>query len=44
MCVSLVTFQSDKVTSVQDALEELVSKEQISGYTCSTTNSEVNIS
>ncbi|XP_052816281.1 ubiquitin carboxyl-terminal hydrolase 10-like [Mya arenaria] len=37
-------IQSERVWSVQDALEELVSKEQISGYTCPSTNAEVDVS
>ncbi|XP_060597410.1 ubiquitin carboxyl-terminal hydrolase 10-like isoform X2 [Ruditapes philippinarum] len=36
-------IQSEKVWTVKDALEGLVSKEQISGYTCSKTNSEVEV-
>lgn len=37
-------IQSETVRSVQDALDQLVSKEQISGFTCPTTNSEVEVS
>ena len=34
-------LQSDKVWSVREALEGLVSKESVSGFTCSTTKAEV---
>ncbi|XP_014789899.1 ubiquitin carboxyl-terminal hydrolase 10-A [Octopus bimaculoides] len=36
-------IQSDKVWNVKDALEGLVSKEAVHGYTCSKTNTEVEI-
>ena len=37
----IVWLQSDKVRSVQDALEQLVSKESLLGYTCTKSKVEV---
>ena len=37
----MLLFQSDKVTSVKDALEYLVKKESLEDYTCSKTKVEV---
>lgn len=37
----LCCFKSEKVWNVKDALEGLVSREAVGGYTCSKTNTEV---
>lgn len=36
-------IQSDKVSTVREALERMVSKESVSGFTCSKTNAEMEV-